>query len=169
MLNMLLDRSDLIARQPLRRYVIKIIPMLNPDGVYRGHFRMDQLGQNLNRYYVDPDPFLQGPIYGAKKLLDYYAGIGKLSLYIDLHAHASKKGWFIHGNVMDRLEDQVQNMLFCRLIAMNTPHFDYEGCLFSREHMTRIDPGDQAKGLTAEGSSRASTYPAHGIIHSSTL
>ena len=27
----------------------------------------------------------------------------------------------------------------------------YDGrCLFSREHMTRIDPGDMAKGLTAE-------------------
>lgn len=70
---------------------------------------------------------------------------------------------------MDKLEDQVQNMLFCRLIAMNTAHFDYEGCLFSREHMTRIDPGDQAKGLTAEGSSRVATYLAHGLVHSYTL
>ena len=127
---MLLDHSDLISKELLRRYVVKVVPMLNPDGVYRGHFRMDQLGQNLNRYYVDPDPKLQGPIFGAKRLIDHYAGTQKLALYIDLHAHASKRGCFIYGNVMDRLEDQVQNMLFCRLIAMNTPHFDYEGCLF---------------------------------------
>ena len=112
---------------------------------------------------------LQGPILGAKKLIDQYASEGRLCMYMDLHAHASKRGCFIYGNVMDKLEDQVQNMLFCRLIAMNTAHFDYEGCLFSREHMTRIDPGDQAKGLTAEGSSRVATYLAHGLVHSYTL
>jgi hypothetical protein len=90
-------------------------------------------------------------------------------MYLDCHAHASKRGCFIYGNVMDALEDQVQNQLLCRLIAMNTPHFDYEGCLFSKEHMSRIDPGDMDKGLTAEGSGRVNTYLAHGVIHSYTL
>jgi hypothetical protein len=42
-------------------------------------------------------------------------------------------------------------------------------CLFSREHMARIDPGDMAKGLTAEGSGRVATYLSHGLIHSYTL
>ena len=130
---------------------------------------MDQMGENLNRYYVNPSPISQPTIYAAKSVLDYYASKGKLSLYLDLHAHASKRGCFIYGNVMDTLVDQVQNQLFCRLIALNTPHFDYEGCLFSREHMKRIDPGDLEKGLTAEGSGRVATYLAHKLIHSYTL
>ena len=168
-LSLLLDPHDLQAKALRQRYVFKLIPMLNPDGVYRGHFRMDQMGENLNRYYVAPNPIAQPTIFAAKSLLDFYATSGKLCLYLDLHAHASKRGCFIYGNVMDTLVDQVQNQLFCRLIALNTPHFDYEGCLFSREHMKRIDPGDLEKGLTAEGSGRVATYLAHRLIHSYTL
>jgi hypothetical protein len=130
---------------------------------------MDQYGHNLNRYYIDPQQNLHPSIFAAKTLLDDYAAQGKLSLYLDFHAHASKRGCFIYGNVLDSAEDQIQNQLYCRLIAMNTAHFDYEGCLFSKEHMTRIDPGDQAKGLTAEGSGRVASYLSYGIIHSYTI
>lgn len=98
---------------------------------------MDQLGQNLNRYYIKPDKLQQPSIFALRKLIDLYATQELLAMYLDLHAHASKKGCFIYGNVVDTFEDQVQNQLLCRLIALNTPHFDYEGCLFSKDHMTR--------------------------------
>ena len=38
------------------KFVFKVVPILNPDGVYRGYFRLDTLAQNLNRYYIDPTP-----------------------------------------------------------------------------------------------------------------
>lgn len=169
MFNLLMDKNDLRAKELRRRYVIKMIPMLNPDGVFHGHFRMDQHGQNLNRYYSNPDSTMQPAIFAAKSLLDHYAKEKRLCLYIDLHAHASKRGCFIYGNVLDSLDDQIQNQLFCKLVSLNSAHFDYEGCLFSREHMVRIDPGDAVSGLTAEGSGRVATYLAHGLIHSYTL
>ncbi len=36
-------------------FVWKLIPILNPDGVYKGYVRLDTQGRNLNRYYTNPD------------------------------------------------------------------------------------------------------------------
>ena len=169
MLSMLLDKNNVYSKELRKHFVFKIVPMLNPDGVYRGHFRMDQHGQNLNRYYLDPDQRLQPAVFASKRLIDLYAQSQQLAFYLDLHAHASKRGCFMYGNVIENAQEQTQNQLFCKLIGLNTPHFDYPSCLFSKEHMSRIDPGDKSKGLTAEGCGRVSTYLAHGIIHSYTL
>jgi hypothetical protein len=152
------------VRSPLTRPALCLISDLLLSGVYRGHFRMDQYGKNLNRYYLSPSLQEQPSIFAVQSLLNHYSP--SLALYLDLHAHASKRGCFIYGNVLPSLEAQVQNQLYCKLIALNTPHFDYTGCLFSRDHMTRVDAGD---GLTAEGSGRVSTFLTHGLVHSYTL
>jgi len=40
----LLDRNDYRSALLRKYFVFMIIPMLNPDGVYRGHYRLDALG-----------------------------------------------------------------------------------------------------------------------------
>jgi len=47
-------RQDYRAALLRKHFVFMVIPMLNPDGVYNGHYRMDTLNQNLNRYYNSP-------------------------------------------------------------------------------------------------------------------
>lgn len=38
---------------------VYVVPMVNPDGVYEGNYRMDLNNNNLNRVYNDPSPDLQ--------------------------------------------------------------------------------------------------------------
>lgn len=69
MLDFLADEANPEAQALLGLFVVKIIPMLNPDGVARGHYRLDTLGQNLNRFYENPDPQKQPSIFAAKTLV----------------------------------------------------------------------------------------------------
>lgn len=57
---------------------------------------------------------------------------------------------------------QVENMLFPKLISLNSPHFDFTGCNFSEKNMYAKDKRD---GQSKEGSGRVAIYKALGIIH----
>lgn len=231
-------------------------------GVYRGHYRTDTKGANLNRYYTNPDPALHPSIYAAKSLLLHYhkhqgsldtlhkkndmilsskscslyenseacqskgpLGNGKLlsnsfsrlsmseaksdvhtaismlatnvthentdraspsearqaqtkpeealcdfiktsqhsgiALYVDLHAHATKRGVFMYGNYFTDTQAAAENMLFPKLMSLNSPHLDFEHCVFSEKNMSTADKRD---GMSKEGSGRVAIHRAIGII-----
>lgn len=75
--------------------------MINPDGVYHGHYRKDIFNQNLNRFYKKNEFNKQPAIYGITKMLEYYHRDRRLFFYLDLHSHFSKKACFIYGNAME--------------------------------------------------------------------
>ena len=327
-LDFILRLDDPRAKMLRRHYVIKLIPMLNPDGVMRGHYRTDSRGVNLNRMYLDPDFDLYPSIYASKALLVYHHVHNKvedppklssrensmtksstprtnnsrrksqttppppssqpprtppslsrskhrddngvtpppnnthtynivhsdsstrseegvfndavitepmsclsltsehyememsgnevasggecqdyepephignegsdeddgemyqprlggpvaphlsdpklkliphtksgIAMYVDLHAHASKRGCFIYGNYFEDEDTQVDNMLFSKLISMNTAHFDFTGCNFTERNMYLKD---KREGLSKEGAGRVALFKALGIIH----
>ncbi|XP_065586677.1 cytosolic carboxypeptidase-like protein 5 isoform X2 [Cyrtonyx montezumae] len=254
-LHFILREEDPRAQMLRRMFVFKLIPMLNPDGVVRGHYRTDSRGVNLNRQYLNPDAELHPAVYGAKAVLLYHhvhsrvlpgspdwrtyvsplsTGVlstrssnrsileaklseleksknlrnvpgtwsrgpsreppvelilpaqrckeeagqppplpeailpqhSGLAYYVDLHGHASKRGCFMYGNSFSDENDQVENMLFPKLISLNSPHFDFMGCNFSEKNMYAKDKRD---GQSKEGSGRVAVYKALGIIHSYTL
>ncbi|XP_064002565.1 cytosolic carboxypeptidase-like protein 5 isoform X2 [Pogoniulus pusillus] len=280
-LDFILREEDPRAQMLRRMFVFKLIPMLNPDGVVRGHYRTDSRGVNLNRQYLNPDAELHPAVFGAKALVLYHhvhsrvlpgspdwrtfvsplsssllrtkssnhsvrssglfpepvllelekannlrnlpsswrassyfspsqeahrsgapGSTGRagwilssshttehceeearrplpaplpetilpqdsgLAYYVDLHGHASKRGCFMYGNSFSNENDQVENMLFPKLISLNSPHFDFMGCNFSEKNMYARDKRD---GQSKEGSGRVAVYKALGIIHSYTL
>ena len=124
-LDFLSDEDDPTCMALLNLFVVKVIPMLNPDGVARGHYRLDPMGNNLNRFYENPLPDKQPSIYAAKMIIksiyeqrpksvyedNYFHNMeieevqGGLYLYMDLHAHAGKRGCFIYGNYFEEFDN----------------------------------------------------------------
>lgn len=112
---------------------LQIVPIINPDGVARGHYRADTQGLNLNRFYDAPDPKLHPTISAVKDAVRALSETGKLKYFVDLHAHATKRGCFCYANALPTFQEQIENMLYPRLVSINCPHFDFGACVFSEK------------------------------------
>ena len=156
------DRRAVILRD---LFVFKIIPILNPDGVFRGYYRTDTKGVNLNRFYSSPVLSEHPSIYATRELFLYYHSLSEIFLYVDLHGHASKKGCFVYGNYLE-FKDQIETYLFAKVMAMNCINFDFQGSNFTESNMRARDKRD---GLSKEGSGRVALYKQTNILRCYTL
>ena len=165
-LDFILSLDDPRAIKLRSMFVFYMVPMLNPDGVAEGHYRADTLGQNLNRFYQEPSWEKHPTIAAVKCVVTDLWDRGNLLYYVDLHAHASKRGAFIYGNNINDIDKQVDNVLFAKVLALNTPYFDFSACNFTEKNMKARDKRD---GLSKEGSGRVGIFTATGMTHSYTL
>jgi hypothetical protein len=104
---------------------------------------------------------MHAPHWSDCRLLNIKPHESGIALYVDLHGHASKRGCFIYGNYFENEEQQAENMLFPKLISLNTAHFDFTGCNFTERNMYMKD---KREGLSKEGAGRVALYKAIGII-----
>lgn len=68
MMDFILSEHE-IARNLRKKFIFRIIPMLNPDGVRYGNYRCCILGNDLNRRWRNASELLHTPIYAMKELV----------------------------------------------------------------------------------------------------
>ena len=130
LLQFLLRADDPRAIALRDRFVFKLIPCLNPDGVYHGHYRADTRGVNLNRKYLsatyEGHPSIVGSVAVARQL----HSLRVLHLVVDIHAHAGRRGCFFYGNQQISPTNQAEAALFMNVVSLNTRWMAINGCTF---------------------------------------
>lgn len=158
-LEKLMDFEDVQTRALLDNYVFKIIPMLNPDGVSRGHWRFDIKGQNLNRKYNSSEVEKYPTILAAKQAVLNEHTSGNLKMFMDFHAHTSKRGCFIYGNTIECADQQAEAKMIPKLMSMNSVNFDFRSSSFQDE----VNNVKDWQGDSRCGSSRAVIHRETGF------
>ena len=118
------------ARMLRDNFVIKVIPMLNPDGVILGNTRCSLAGVDLNRIWLDPSQKQHPTIYHMKQLLRNIQQERELFLYCDLHGHSRKKNMFMYGNC-NKGDAQARERIFPFLLERSADIFSFADCAFA--------------------------------------
>ena len=79
------------------KYVFKIVPMINPDGVINGNYRCSLGGCDLNRRWKNPSDILQPVVFKLKELIRKLAERHPIDLICDLHGHSRSHNVFMYG------------------------------------------------------------------------
>lgn len=92
-----------IAKLLRENVVFKILPMLNPDGVFLGNNRANCLGHDLNRYWNNISFYTHPTMSATMEMLREYdaSECYQVDFVIDIHAHTSLMGCFIYGNAYE--------------------------------------------------------------------
>ena len=93
---------------------------------------------NLNRFYLKPDIKEHPPVYAIQKIINSFDK-KRLFLYLDIHAHASKRGCFLYGNWQKDETKLLEAMTFARVLSQNNSHVHFESCVFSKTLLNRTD------------------------------
>eukprot|EP00297_Palpitomonas_bilix_P006051 CAMPEP_0113883720 /NCGR_PEP_ID=MMETSP0780_2-20120614/9779_1 /TAXON_ID=652834 /ORGANISM="Palpitomonas bilix" /LENGTH=423 /DNA_ID=CAMNT_0000871101 /DNA_START=74 /DNA_END=1345 /DNA_ORIENTATION=+ /assembly_acc=CAM_ASM_000599 len=139
--------DDPVARVLRREVVFKIIPMLNPDGVFLGNYRCSSFGFDLNRHWLVATPWSHPPIYAVKNMLVELNEDPAYSLdfYIDIHAHSTSMNGFMYCNIHDDIQKAEKELQFLRQFDANAKEFSLQNSRFCADP-TKAGTGRRALG-----------------------
>ncbi|KAJ8937163.1 hypothetical protein NQ318_009365 [Aromia moschata] len=132
----LLISSNSIAAALREHIIFKIIPMLNPDGVFLGNYRSTVAGSDLNRSWHIANPWCHPTI---KAVIDMLLVLDRnkefqLDFVLDIHAHSSLKGCFVYGNTYDDVYRYERHILFPKLLATTCDDYIAENTMFNSDN-----------------------------------
>ncbi|XP_049864870.1 cytosolic carboxypeptidase 2 isoform X2 [Pectinophora gossypiella] len=120
------------ARELREKFIFKLVPMLNPDGVIVGNNRCSLTGKDLNRQYRTVIRETYPPVWHTKVMIRRLQEECGVALYVDLHAHSRKHNVFIYGCESRRNSDKrLQEQVFPLMLHKNAADkFSFENCKF---------------------------------------
>lgn len=126
------------ARILRKKFVFKIVPMLNPDGVRYGNYRCSLIGVDLNRRWEKPSKNLHPTIFYTKKMIEVFSEDHKLMMCCDMHGHSKKRNVFMYGCAMKTMDClTLRKNLMAKVIpvVMNekSKFFTFKDCHFRLE------------------------------------
>ena len=107
-IDFLMGNSD-EAKYLRDNFIIKIIPMINVDGVICGNSRTSLAGCDLNRRWKNPTIILHPEIYSLKNFIMDFCEKTKVQYIIDFHGHFGTFNSFFYAN------NNENDIKFCRL------------------------------------------------------
>lgn len=132
--------NSIEARALREKYVFKIVPMMNPDGVIFGNYRCGLAGCDLNRNWKSPSKVLHPTVYAVKKLVKAFSKERTVDFICDLHGHSKKKNIFMYGCNIPEEPELTRSIPY--IISKFSPYFHYPSCSFkmqkSKEATMRI-------------------------------
>ncbi|XP_059175471.1 cytosolic carboxypeptidase 2-like [Physella acuta] len=132
---------DPVAKELRDKFIFKIIPMTNPDGVIVGNYRCSLAARDLNRNYRHPRRENFPTVWHLKKLVEELSKTHEIALYCDLHGHSRKPNVFMYGNNTSADGDKtaigtarafIAERMFPWLMSVKSPEkFHFTSCKFS--------------------------------------
>ncbi|WKX89746.1 hypothetical protein Q1695_008972 [Nippostrongylus brasiliensis] len=165
-LESLLTSSDPLIEEARKKFLFKIVPMLNPDGVVNGSHRCSLSGVDLNRVWDKPSRAAHPEIYHTKAIIQYMCDVLQSPpfVFVDLHGHSRRPNVFMFGNNPEeswRADDKMlpnnyEFMTLPEVLEMSSPAFAYNLCQF---------------GITRgkESSARVTVWRQFGVTKSYTM
>ncbi|XP_031625666.1 cytosolic carboxypeptidase 6 isoform X2 [Contarinia nasturtii] len=117
--------SHPIATILRENFVFKVIPMVNPDGVFLGNNRCNLIGQDLNRAWNIATEFSHPTIVAIKNMLKELDSSEsyQIDFVLDLHAHTTSIGSFIYGNTYEDVYRYERHLVFPKLLSSKAADF----------------------------------------------
>ncbi|KAG5322826.1 NNAD carboxypeptidase, partial [Pseudoatta argentina] len=129
------------ARELREKFVFKLVPMLNPDGVIVGNNRCSLSGKDLNRQYRTVMRESYPSVWYTKLMIRRLLEECGVAIYCDLHAHSRKHNIFAYGCESKRTgcNGKLSEQVFPLMLHKNAADkFSFENCKF---HVEKVKEG----------------------------